>query len=214
MESADLNHPRVWAHYFAEAGPIEFYQWIFLGLSVLAAIYTGSKLINANEHSLGYMWLSLGVFFLILLVEDTGNTSHQIAEYMSIVFAGNRILSSRRIVYLAYMVIGILPLVIYSKHIIKLKQFSGSLLVAYGVYGFAGIQSAFDFSRIRFNLGDIAVNRLFNGTLRYEMPEGLWPVEYKFADSILEESLELFSAMAIFGTIVVFTREYYKKHEA
>lgn len=112
------------------------------------------------------------------------------------------------------MVIGILPLVIFSKQVLALKQFALSLLIAYGVYGFAGIQSAFDFSRIRFLLGDIAVNRLFNGTLRYEMPEGLWPVEYKFADSILEESLELFSAMAIFWTIVVFTKEYYKKCEA
>lgn len=211
LESADLNHPRAWFHLFGERGYIELIQWFFLASLALTSMFFGARNIDTDAERLGRFWILMAIFFTILLVEDAGNTSHLYSEYAKRIFQDNSFLSSRRIVYVGYMILGSLPVLKYLKDLIQFPKAFIVLLLGYGTYGFAGIQSAFTYlNDFRYALGDDFVNQRFNGALYFEIPAG-WSTEEAFADFVFEEPLELLAIFIFVYALVLFIQNSHSK---
>ena len=205
-----------WLHTFREAGIIENFQWLFLGLSVLISFLILMKLPESKAKvKWGWMFLTLGLF--LMLLEDSINIRHILSYHFSIHFYDGSVGSLewqrsglRTAVEMSfYTFLGSIMLsafyIIYRYKIDKSSFIY--LTIGFVVYGISGFTSA---TRNIGNWYEIVGIKIL-----YTLTEGLnlsWnadsiiiyqrPLGFYFMDYVVEESLELIGATLILCALI------------
>ena len=215
LETSGLGAPAVWYHLFSARSPTEYLQTFLLGLFALSCVYISGRGSELLQNRLGYFWFMIGLFALILLVEEGADLSRRYQTIMEIIMPGAPFLSSRAFIFSIYMLIGLVPLVLYFKDIYAHKKPFFYLVAGYLVYGFAGIQSVFlnfiGLSRVDF--GMFIFYDLLGGVLHFPLNEVYSSKEYiafLFVDYVIEEPLELLAICFLLCSVFSYIAEIYK----
>lgn len=213
--------PLLWFHLFKEASITECLQWLFLGLSLILAIYCRNlKAIINGSHSTS-LWYFLYLGLLLMIVEDVLNfrfwllgvaaRSVQI-EYYS--FA--RSIWGSLIEFCFYFIIGFCMLAFLALIVKKNKENLFGiklLLLGYFFYGIASVGSATRHVNNWYNIAGIELlnfsTRFFSldwsgDTIVYEYQVSGHTLGYWFIDNVIEESFELLGATFILASITAF----------
>ncbi len=214
----DLLHRRhssrawLWVLLFTEGGPIEMLQWLILAMAAGLAFHIHGRLHLAGTASKDAIcarafWLIMGIAFLLMLVEDTGNARHWIRALVRAVFGGR----SGEITEWAYFIaLGAVPLtalVFFSRPILRMPKTRMLLLGGFFCYGLAVAGSV-----TRYRWYETAGHWLHVNVFRESLKivevgnhgHGFWLMDY-----LVEESIELIGATLLAATAAAFLREYH-----
>ena len=212
LEASGLGAPAVWYHLFSARSPTEYLQIFLLGLFALSCVYISGRTTELAQNRAGYFWFMIGLFALILLIEEGADLSRRYQTIMEIIMPGAPFFSSRALVFSIYMLIGLIPLVLYFKDIYAHKKPFFYLVAGYIVYGFAGIQSVFlnfiGLSRVDF--GMFIFYDLLGGVLHFPLNEVYSSKEYiafLFVDYVIEEPLELLAICFLLCSVFSYMAE-------
>jgi len=212
LEASGLGAPAIWYHLFSARSPTEYLQTFLLGLFALSCVYISGRASELEQYRLGYFWFMIGLFSLILLIEEGADLSRRYQTIMETVMPGAPFFSSRAFIFSIYMLIGLIPLILYFKDIYVRKKPFFYLVGGYLVYGFAGIQSVFlNFIGLsRADLGIFIFYDLLGGALHFPLNEAYSSKEYiafLFVDYVIEEPLELLAISLLLCSIFSYIAE-------
>lgn len=215
LEASGLGAPAVWYHLFSARSPTEYLQTFLLGFFALSCVYISGRTAELTQNRLGYFWFMIGLFALILLVEEGADLSRRYQTIMEIIMPGAPFFSSRALIFSIYMFIGLIPLGLYFKDIYAHKKTFFYMIAAYMIYGFAGIQSVFlNFIGLsREDFGMFLFYDLLGGALHFPLNEAYSSKEYiafLFVDYVIEEPLELLAITLLLCSVFSYIAEVYK----
>ncbi|GGC62091.1 hypothetical protein IEU95_12835 [Hoyosella rhizosphaerae] len=197
----------IWMALFNE-GLVEIAQWIFIALFVVGAGYLAGMYRFTEYAGIARFYLVLSIGFAFILIEEAGDVRLILAEAIGRWY-GYEILGFH------YHVVGTLPvmaflaffpvyaLVRYGRHVWQCSSARWYLVAMYGIY--AGSQLGAQTSHIEgwyAHFGNWLNINIFGS--RLPEPWGMEPGEiaYLFIDNVVEESLELIAAGALFAMLL------------
>jgi len=205
MEAIGMGSPRVWAQLFGTGGPIEIIQALFLGLLGLLSMFVSGRMIERGQNRLGSFWFLIGLFALVLFMEEAANLNTRFGEYMSYLPINLSSTATKTIPYLFYLGFALIPVLLYFKDIYKYKQTSRYLFAGYFVYGFIGMQSALHKVIRRDIIGDFIFFDLLDGSLYFYSATGE-DLGNLFMDLVFEEPFELLAICLLLCSLFTFMR--------
>lgn len=217
--SLDWRTPFFWYHWFLNGGPVEFFQYSFLGF---AAIYSARNSFKGSLTNKRF-WSVFSIALIYLLIEDAGDPRHFIRYYVQQA-AGEtdgQGLWGTLIELIYFIGLGSIPLYAYFRYgrvalkdFVKTKRYliSGFFFYALAA-GFSFIGSAFSsmlnrdfYTLVGSKVIDIIVN--FSGPEVQSKYLGDFHESLSFyiMDSPFEESLELIGGALLLLAAVSFMR--------
>ncbi len=216
--------PLLWNRLFTEGGPIEFFQWLFLGgLATISAYMTG-VLRERGKNKEAMFWLLFAIAGVLMLMEDAGNVRDRIfVEQLGFRWPLLRIAET---IYFAF--IGAIPIFAvfkYGKHIKKSKVTVVLLILGFIFYGSAVfisgpadlIDGGWYIGGIMYEtttfIGGGELEQIYEDTdeaLMEDSPNNL-NITYRLKDFLLEESLELLGAIMLLASAVSYLQFINKK---
>jgi len=82
LEASGLGAPAIWYHLFSARSPTEYLQTFLLGLFALSCVYISGRASELEQYRLGYFWFMIGLFSLILLIEEGADLSRRYQTIM------------------------------------------------------------------------------------------------------------------------------------
>lgn len=216
----NLDIPLFWHFWFREGSIVEIVQWSLLGIFVINSFYISGKLKEEKESEKSRFWFLLGLFSLIILIEDPGNIRF---------FIRNNLIQISSFSLKYYLILDIISAIIlslipiyailrYRKYVLNTKKLKILFLLSLIFYSTAYASARYrapaenlyhSFERLGDqNLSDI--HRKSNKRILEENPESLWTTKYRFIDQVIEESLELLGITFLLATLITFKRNHYK----
>lgn len=204
-----LELPMVWYHLFREGGASEMLQWTaFAATALVASQHAGwlaSQPTDSSQVTREFRFLTLlSVAMLLMLIEDAGNPSHRVAEYVMSVLGDDSYLIEVSARLPVFILIGAVPVYAFVKYwpSVGFGRPGGGLLlagfIAYGVATFFSVPAnmLFDFYP---RMGRLVTETLFGGRMLAIERTAAWQLRFgaeEFTGTLLmdfavEESIEL-----------------------
>lgn len=214
--SEDIEIALVWFHLFKDGSLTEWLQWIFLGSTAFLSSHLGGRLISSGHHKPATFWMIMGVAAVLMFIEDAFNTRYFLAEIANVLFGtegySNPVNIMAQIFY--FVILGSIPmyaLIRYWRYI-----WSSNKTRFYIIFGFVGYGVAVAASGTRLikswygSVGEYLIGVIAQGAMRqYDFrvdPE--FPLGHYLMDLLLEESLELLSAAALFAAAIAYFQDF------
>lgn len=139
------RHPLLWVNLFDEGGPTERLQWLLLACGVIVCLTAWARARNDERSKLAVMWLVIGAGTALMLVEDSLDIRHILAER---IFFGTR--DGRHVPKALWELafFGLLgaamtgPMVVLLRRIRPRRRVISLVAGAYAVYAVAAVSSA------------------------------------------------------------------------
>jgi len=204
----------MWEHLFNNR-PVEWSQWLFLGIAVLTAGFLAGRLRAPSDRGASLFFLIFGAGLVLMIFEDAGDVRHRLFGYFSDSSGLNQPL---RVVFdgLYFAAIGVLPLLAVTRfghHAWRAPTLRPYLVGGVGLYGLAaGASTLRYFNDFYRRLGEAIDNTLFAG--RFPAPEATnaeleagWG-HFQLVDGVIEESVELIAAACLLAAILAFAHDF------
>ncbi|SCZ08400.1 hypothetical protein [Alkaliphilus peptidifermentans] len=194
----------LWFQLFKEAQITEMLQWTFLGASVLLCGFIWGKLSGKGSKYTAKFFMFLGIGLAIMFMEDAGNVRHNIKEYTYFFFGrGQTVATLTELAF--YSVLGAImmfAIIKYGTYIWHSKKTRFYLIIGFVSYGVISIASATrDINDWYLKTGDW----LHQVVLNNAMAERFYgSVGFFLMDFLIEESVELIGASALFTALFSF----------
>jgi len=211
-----LYVPLLWEIIFTERGPIEMFQWLFLGLLLIFSAYMCGILRERGRKKEAMFWIIFSIAGMFMLMEDAGNIRHiLLREKFSFPWVMLQSLETLYFVLLA--AIPFFAVIKYGKYIKKSKATVILLIFGFLFYGSAAfISGPADLTNINYHigntmyrltvrLGDEELEQIYEETdkiLARDATNGHMDVRYRFKDYLIEESLELLGATMLLAAAI------------
>ncbi|UMZ74154.1 hypothetical protein [Natranaerofaba carboxydovora] len=220
-----LSVPFLWDYLFTEGGPIEIFQWLFIGLFMMTSAYIAGILNERKENKAAIFWLLLAIAGVFMIMEDAGNVRHFLTTRFVLLFKDGMIY--RSITELAYFslmaLIPLIALIKYWRYPFSNRRTALFLLAGYFFYGIAvGMSGTRDImfwyqtaGNVLYNLsislgGGEELLMLYEEVDQYLADIGSIEVRYRMMDYLVEESFELLGASFLWTSSISYL-EYIKK---
>jgi len=222
-----LEVPLLWDLMFQERGPVEMFQWLFLGFFTITSAFLFGKLNEKGRNKEGIFWFLFSIAGVLMLMEDAGNIRHFLLR--DHVVLGWTFMQSLETVYFGLLAaIPFAAVVRYGKYIKDSRTTVVLLALGFVFYGLAVFFSGpADLTNINIHIGDTFyeatasiggedLRAIYEETdLRLEEQaggEGFMDISYRFIDHLIEESLELLGATFLLASAVSYL-EFIKREE-
>lgn len=218
----ELEIPILWNYLFTEKGPIEIFQWLFLGSFTVISTLTAFKLKKENKHKEKIFWTLFAVAGAIMLIEDATNVRHFIiTRHLQLDWYTGKILELGIFGLIAS--VPIIAVIGYGKHIFHHKNTTKLIVLGFIFYGSAAfISGPSDLIGVTNTLG----NSLYDSTVfiggeelqeiyedvdkRAREQEDL-DTRYRLVDFLVEESLELLGATMLLASSLCYRNHVLEK---
>ncbi len=220
--------PLLWPMIFRDGGPIEIFQWLFLGLLSLFSAYISGILKERGKKKEAIFWLLFAIAGILMLMEDAGDIRH---FFFRELFSPHwRTLNILETIY--FLVLGAIPtfaVLKYGKHIKKSHITVILLILGFVFYGSSAFLSGpADLTNINYDIGRGMFQYTVNaGDAQLEQihkeagetwTEGIdanpeHVLYHNFKDMILEESLEFLGALMLLVSSIAYLQFIQKKDD-
>ncbi len=195
----------LWFQLYKEAQITEILQWSFLGSSMLMCGYMWGKLKTMGSQYTYKFFLFMGLGSTIMMMEDAGNVRHNMKEYTHYLFGATTTVTvmTEMVFYTmlgAIMMFAIIGYGPYVWHAVKTRFY---LITGFGAYMVASIASA---TRDINDWYEIAGKWIHEVVFHNIMLDRFGYVGFYIMDVLIEESIELIGASAIFCGIFAYLR--------
>ncbi len=212
-----LSIPFLWDYLFTEGGPIEIFQWLFIGLFMMTSSFIAGKLTAVNERKAATFWVLLALGGILMIMEDAGNVRHFLTERFVLLIKDEMIIRSiTELIYFALVaLIPLVALVKYGKYPFKSRRTAAFLLAGYFFYGIAVTMSGTrdimfwyqTAGNVLYNLsislgGGEELLMLYEEIDQYLADIGSIEVRYRMMDYLVEESFEILGAAFLWASSV------------
>ncbi|MCC5907908.1 MAG: hypothetical protein JJU13_16970 [Balneolaceae bacterium] len=221
--------PIFWLHIFREASLTEYFQWLFLGISVMVSACCW-WMHDRNSSAVSWGWALLTIGVLIMVLEDSINLRHKLSYFLSEHFYNGVVgtyewnkSSFRSIIEVFFYAIlgGVMTAALYLLWFSDVLPSKGKyyLISGYIIYGIAAAASATRnigdwYAKTGGHILDTIIgerNLDWSGesVVFFRDPLGFW-----FMDHVVEESLELLGATLLLGALVILISFQRPLHES
>ena len=195
----------LWFQLYKEAQITEILQWSFLGSNILMCGYMWGKLKTLGSQYTYKFFLFMGLGSMIMMMEDAGNIRHNMKEYTHYLFGATTSVTvmTEMVFYTilgAIMMFAIIGYGPYVWHAVKTRFY---LIMGFGAYMVASIASA---TRDINDWYVIAGEWVHEVAFHNVMLDRFGYVGFYIMDVLIEESIELIGASAIFCGIFAYLR--------
>jgi len=214
---SDMTVPLLWDLMFQERGPVEMFQWLFLGFLTITSAFLFGILTERNRRKEGMFWFLFSIAGVLMLMEDAGNIRHFVLRENMVL--GWVVMQSLETLYFGLIAaIPIAAVLKYGKHLRESRITIVLLALGFLFYGMAVFFSGpADLTNINIYVGDAfydatatlggeELEQIYEETdARLEEQaggEGFMDVSYRFVDHLIEESLELLGATMLLAAAV------------
>jgi len=203
--------PWLWVTLFKEGGPIEVLQWLFLASASGISFHLHGRIsawgmAGKDTGRVRLFWLLMGIAFLLMLIEDSGNVRHLLRHLME-ASLGTTAKSISELMYFAAL--GAVPLsalVFFGRPALRLPRTRIYLLGGFFLYALAAAGSATRYQWYD-KTGMWLHENVFQEALKV-VQVGNLPHGFVIMDYLLEESLELAAAAMLAAAAASFMAEW------
>ncbi len=211
-----FNIPFLWNYLFSEGGPVEIFQWLFIGLFMMTSSYIAGISVTNDKKSGVKFWFLFAILAVLMIMEDAGNVRHFLTVRGILLFRDEMIYRSiTELTYFGLMaLIPVYALIRYREVILEDKK--TALIMFFGC-AFYGLAVAMSGTRdIRFwyqtagniiyewslEFGGDELLALYENADHFLAEGGYISIRYRFMDFLVEESLELLGAAFLWASSI------------
>ena len=209
----------VWPHLFNDR-PVEWAQWLLLGVAVLLAGYVAGLLSDPDHRRIRAFLLILGAGLVLMLFEDAGDARHVISYYVR-QLGGSQILGLhyRVLSDVPYLLaVASLPIYAFFRHGAAVWRLPGTrpyLIAAFGLYAVAGGSSGVrHHADLYIRIGGAVDKWLFAGRFPISGSLSQERTQYLLIDSVLEESIETMAAACMVALLLAIATACRRPHRS
>ncbi len=212
--------PFLMRHLFTDGMVIELFQWALIGGTALVSMFV-SGIMYKKDRTTFLFWAVISVAFILMLIEDAGNSRHTIRIYLQSIFINQQEHVGLIFTTLYFTCLASIPIyafVHYRKPVMKHIRSARYLITGFISYALAASLSFFELiipirgeplyiyvgGKLRSSfifLADDNAQCLWD---QYEATCGRFPLEFYIVDWLIEESIELVAAAAFCASAVAF----------
>lgn len=220
--------PLMWHWTFVEAGPVEVFQWLFLGGFIITSGYLVGGFSQLNESKKANFWLIMAIGGVLMLIEDAANVRHPLIT-SSIIFDWHTVNILETIYFLFIAFLPVIAVIKYRKILFKNRKLLMLFVLAFLFYGTAGFVTGDTYVSNGLGIVEPINNAMYNFTvylggedlqiiyedsnrhiaeLEEERGSSIMDVGMRLNDYILEESLELLGATMFLAAALMHRKDY------
>lgn len=208
----DMDVQLFWYYIFHDGFITEWLQWSFLGGTAMFCSYLGGRLISYGYNKPAMFWIIMGISTVLMFIEDAFNTRHYLAsitqELLNAEGFTNPVKTMTYIIY--FFILGAIPLyavIRYWRYIwceTKTRFYICLGFISYALAVIAsGTRDIFSWYSV---VGEFLNGLVADGVMSayFVQTEPTRPLGFYIMDSLVEESVELIAASALFASTIAY----------
>ncbi len=194
--------------------PVEWLQWVLLGLVVAGAAFLAGRLYGGPHHRAAAFFGLLALGGAFMLIEEAGDVRHVISDYVYAWFGGHIFGLPYRVVsdvpyFAALAFLPLYAVVRYGRAAWRARSLRGYLVAGYGLYGLAAGASGIRHLRGLYSrAGELLSRPLFGERLPLPPDMSAERLYFLLIDGPVEESVELLASACLLAAVVAFARDH------
>lgn len=209
-----LAVPITWYYLFQEGGATEILQWLLLGGSGLTGAFLAGLLSREDRDSGAHIfWALMALASVLMLIEDAGNPRHYLASLAGMSVSSHLRQTMVTLVEMGYYsLLASVPLYALWRHrsaAFKIPRVRRYLILGYLAYATASIASATRHLGEWYSAAGQLMHQLLGGNLLIPPGWDAYTLNFFLVDWLVEESVELLGAAALFASALAFLYHYF-----